>query len=31
LKYFEIKLLANIGIDKINLWCKFQVSAVIRF
>jgi len=21
----------GMGIDKINIWCKFQVSTVIRF
>jgi len=24
-----LKMLSNIGIDKINIWCKFKVSTVI--
>ena len=26
-----MKLLSNIGTDKIHIWCKFKVSTVIRF
>jgi len=26
----QVKILSTIGIYKINKWCKFQVSAVIR-
>jgi len=26
-----LKMLSNIGIDKINIKCKFQVSTVICF